>query len=451
LLFLPLEIFSREYLGKLALAVQVADQDIEVVFGHKINVFEIAIRIKSDKFAGVYFENGPKTKNQIFDIMQLKARNFKVVAQFEEPGIQYTDIDEYASVRPSIRDIDLFDQVFTWGSADSNLLNSDCIDSSSSITKETGTLRAWGWGDRGREFYKGEINALKRKENGYVLFISNLAFSNNVLKEREFLNFSNAMSDEKSSQSDYLERLASIDKNFVMVYEKAIDLILENTSFDVILRTHPVENAEYWRLKYGGSSRVKISSTGPVTPLVLGSKLVIHSGSTVGIESAYVGTPTLSLCYFNSLKQIDWISNLLSLRPKSFDEMNLMLNNIEDIWNINNEIRIGILRNRFRNFETNSDQVLLNIRTQLLILFENEIRLNMKFFLRVTTFLNNTKQNPFIRRGNSTGAILDRSKRPKILLRTVKSDVQKLCKMFGINDLLVSPLGGSTFIISKKK
>ena len=116
IIFLPIEIKSRELKPKLYLAYQALKKDYYCFIGDKAGIF------RSVKYfsPGVYFYksiNFPDTDH----IKKIKKLKNIYVAQDEESGFTHSskkDLQKYITVRSSKINVSLIDKFFNWGQFD---------------------------------------------------------------------------------------------------------------------------------------------------------------------------------------------------------------------------------------------------------------------------------------------------------------------------------------------
>ena len=119
MIYIPIEIFSREYRSKLAVAIKLASDGIPICFGHKSFVRSL---YKSSKVPGVIYNKGVGDEVQKLDYQKDVDAGHLFVAQDEEAGIIYDDYMDFYTERTSSHDLSQISKFFTWGDADQNFL-----------------------------------------------------------------------------------------------------------------------------------------------------------------------------------------------------------------------------------------------------------------------------------------------------------------------------------------
>jgi hypothetical protein len=110
-----MEVFAREYLGKLALSVELMRNDFEVVIGHNHLVRSLALDSKKES---IFYEIKGESSANMPHLLALKKNGICIVGQDEEAGISYSNFTDFIKFRPEVNNIDKFDSFFLWGEDD---------------------------------------------------------------------------------------------------------------------------------------------------------------------------------------------------------------------------------------------------------------------------------------------------------------------------------------------
>jgi surface carbohydrate biosynthesis protein len=105
--------------------------------------------------------------------------------------------------------------------------------------------------------------------------------------------------------------------------QSIVELIhaLRGTKIDahIIIRPHPSENITLWQNAFDTIKGVSVIREGDHLPWTAGASLLVHPGSTTGLESAILGTPTMNLCCHENEWHGLYLSTLLNPLFKSID------------------------------------------------------------------------------------------------------------------------------------
>lgn len=88
----------------------------------------------------------------------------------------------------------------------------------------------------------------------------------------------------------------SIDFGIFVEFIQAVASHLPAQKF--LLRPHPSENAEIYRLLFSDFPNVQVDRKGNIVPLILAAKALVTSNCTTALEAVMCGTPTLNLSRF---------------------------------------------------------------------------------------------------------------------------------------------------------
>ncbi|HEY8258069.1 MAG TPA: surface carbohydrate biosynthesis protein [Gemmatimonadales bacterium] len=91
-------------------------------------------------------------------------------------------------------------------------------------------------------------------------------------------------------------------KDYVEAEEQAISLVIalardlhrDYPSIEIVLRPHPFENLERYRVPLGDAPRIRIENATPVQGEIAAASVVIQRSCSTAIESGLAGVPTLS-------------------------------------------------------------------------------------------------------------------------------------------------------------
>ena len=431
--YLPLEVFQREYAGKLALALKLVDAGFKVIIGHVHFVRDYALDSSSP---GIYYDiKGQSLANQRY-LEYLKNAGFRIVLQDEEAGINYVEYADFALLRPEVRNLDLFDVIFAYGQKDFEYLVKHNFNSRILLT---GSPRTSLWGDLGANFYSDLVDQYKHEFGEYILFVSNNTFQNGFINRRRAMALKAASGYKKTYSKAERKRktweIESANVNF-----KVIDNLLEKTNLNIVIRPHPVEHSGTWSERFAGVRRIFVKDEGAITPLILGAKFLIHNSSTVGLESIALGIPTFTLSRLvhaqgfkflsdelaNKIGFVDNFSRILDSHNESLADLSLLHNaitNLGDVKAIDNQVEIiSQIAHGIKGTSLN--------RTPFIDESSNLIRRAIRRLIY----------------GKNEFAMLDKVKRPEITLQNINDDVENFKSIFGIRSSInIVKLNRSTF------
>ena len=317
--YLPLEIYRREYLPKLILAITLAQRGIDVVIGSKPFVINLALKSKKP---GIYFEKSSKADKGMRHIDLLKKKRFKLIAQDEEAGITISDMNKF-DVDRGFKNIFYFDKFFCWGQRDFSYIKNR-YDFKNVV--RTGSPRTLTWGEIGKKYWSKEILMLKYNHSRYVLFVSNLSIKNGILPPEKAKLIQNEFGVPIYTEQD-IEVFTSNEEKLFEKFIQVIELVLQETKLNIVIVLHPTELREKWDIFFKSQSRICIVSPKSIDPYVLSCDAVIASNSTVIYQAIASGVPTYTLASLVELdKSPDLLPSTVAIKAKSTIELLALLN-----------------------------------------------------------------------------------------------------------------------------
>ena len=411
-IYLPMEIYNREYWGKLALASQLIELGHPVTIGHNHAVRREALQSQEPS---VFYETKGKLSHTMEHLDLLRDRGVKLVGQDEEAGISFSKFAEFKKWRPEVEGVGYFDAFFAWGQEDYEEFLK--FGNSSNIFR-TGSPRTLFWGEFGEKFFSSEIQKLRQKYGPYVLVITNTTSKNSIVSKRQTKGIMRSM----NYDSSYFKLLKGREIWEEETYSRtlqAIERILEESDLNVLIRPHPVENENAWRDVYKGNKRVNVNKSGGGTPMVLGAEGIVHAGSTLGLESVFHGKNTISLRGLIRSEE----------SPMSANEFSANIDNLDQLVPaLSSGIKIKTQLAKMERLVTRwSDPEVLALQAEILLQTKKtrgESQSLLKSDIKQPSAISNIFRR--VRYGKSPTQSLHSNKRPVIEQRTVSEDFRKL-------------------------
>ena len=341
-IYIYCEIFSREFDSKLLLAILAASKGHEVIISD-IESIEKGVNRGFLKPGIFHTKSLTPSKKKILRHETFKKAGLRISSIDEEGGLVIKGYDQFAKRRYSIDTLETAAMVFTWGKEDSETLKKIFPKYSSKIYM-TGSPRVDLW----RSIFSNYLNSPSHfPKKPYILIVSNLGTVNGNYLFHEQI--------QKLKKSDYHKRdpniinvlfgRASEHIKIIYAFVEAIKLLAKNNKgYDIVLRPHPTENIEAWKIYLEDIDNVHVIREGPINAWVKNSFVVMHNGCTTAYE-AIVSKKTLisyvpfTLKYGNDLpNQLGYIVN----------DKHSLLNLVNDIFSntkTNNEKKIDSPKN----------------------------------------------------------------------------------------------------------
>lgn len=323
-IYIKVEVFAREFRGRLLLAAVAAARGHRVVIGPPGSIIE---PLASGKLpVGLLHEKSiSPSMRRIAQMEALKKRGCYITCQDEESygiDVKYCDFLRY---RMDGRTLSLVDRFFCWGEHDYEEVLSNNRSHDNKIVM-TGNPRVDLWR---AHFQKATNSNQVDSDKDYILIPTNFgaAVSVESFWERAKKLENNGYFREGDYERWFFEKEAKrlpIIFGFVQLVR---ELANSFPSITILLRPHPTESAKAWECFFSGLGNVLVSKKGDIGALIKNAKMVVHNGCTTGLEAAAVGTPVVS---FQPDGMWDGLSfaNEVSIRCTRCDQVIEVMNKI---------------------------------------------------------------------------------------------------------------------------
>tara|TARA_B100001057_G_C22857019_1_gene953061 strand:- start:1980 stop:3287 length:1308 start_codon:yes stop_codon:yes gene_type:complete len=323
-LYLPIEIYNREFQSRLLIAMESASKGMKVYMGR---VLEYLLR---DFFVPgiVLYKSITPSDSRIEELKFFKKNNFIITSMDEEVGLVQTNT-KYLKERYANKSLELTDKVFTWGQFDYNNLSRKYKKYKKKFIK-SGNPRIDFWRKDFDFFFKKK----KLEYKNYILFSLNF----NNWSQKEFKKVIGYLKEE-----GYIDRGVTVSrvtkihkdtKRMSKKFDKLITTLSNQTNSTIIVRPHPVDKSKKYNFlnKY---RNIKVIKEGNISEWIYHAKIVVHTGCAGGLEASVRGKPTISYLPFKS-SHGHAFSNKYSKKTKNLNEC---LNVIKKMTNDNNKIK----------------------------------------------------------------------------------------------------------------
>jgi surface carbohydrate biosynthesis protein len=445
--YLPLEIYSREYTGKLALASELLKSDVEIIMGYNLGVRAAVLNDceSTNNPSGegaVYYEIKGQSLRGMEHLNLFSKAGITIVGQDEEAGISYSNFQDFITLRPETKGLDLYDAYFAYGEVD---YRSYTLGKNLDKVHLTGSPRLSFWGELGKEFYKENISEARNRYGEFVLVASNTTVQNRIMSLRQMKKIPESLGYSKHYKKTNLKIRGQWEKEAFQVTVDSVKEILQSTDLNILIRPHPVEDQQIWIDKFAYTSRVFVDKSGPVTPIILAAKSVIHTGSTVGLESIICEIPTISLRGLITRSWFTMLPDEYSHQPSSWEELSRLLNNDLVFKNDRSQFRKYLSFCGTLEAIEKQTEIILNLpRKNRVPIPKTKSSLNyLSFLMRIIDR---------IRFGKSATGALNINKRPVITLAQFQCDLTRMNGITGNErDFNIQEIEESTFRVTNVK
>jgi len=263
--------------------------------------------------AGIYFDKS-LAKNKLEFFRDLKKRGFKIISIDEEGLSSRNNMLKYVTQRISPSTLMLVDKVFTWGKSEKDIIV-DHYPSFDNKIVATGNVRVDLFDAKFVDLYENIVNSLIKQYGRYILFPSSFSV-NHASGVTNQLNNLKKLGRIKTEQ-DY-EHYSKKNEFFRNTYNKYYKLVetVANTYKDcsIIIRPHPSEDRNPWKKLTKINKNVFLRTDFSISPWIYGSKCVVHSSCTTGLEAFLMSKPVISYLPYTNNEFVKHISNDVSVR-----------------------------------------------------------------------------------------------------------------------------------------
>jgi len=317
-LYLHIEISVRELDSKLLLGTLAASKGHQVIISDLIGILR---GVKSKTLAPGIFHTKSLTpsKGKMATHNLLTKRGFGITSIDEEAALNDHGYDSFARARYSEDMIGQAQAVFGWGPEDTETLKKFYPKHSHKIYK-TGSPRADLW-EKTFSDYWDLPPTLPNKP--FLLISCNTGYANNVRTFGELIEMENERGRFKNVPN-YLEtRIGRTYEDFkkIIEYIKAIRyLSTNNNDFQIVLRPHPAEDINAWKIMLQDIPNVQVIHDGPINAWIKHAFAVMHNSCTSALETVIQNKPLVTYIPYEQ-KYNPKLSNELGYQVKTQEEL----------------------------------------------------------------------------------------------------------------------------------
>ena len=351
-IYINVEITVRELDGNLLLAVLAAARGHQVIVSDSEGILK---GINSGVLAPGIFHTKSLTPadHKIARHKALVDKDFMITSIDEEAGVDINGYLEMAKTRFSDHTIEQASAVFGWGSDDVDSLKKYYHRHSSKIHK-TGSPRVDLW----KPFFSDYWGIPKKvPEKPFLLVSSNMFGANGLVPFHKIIKsktgFGYYKRDKELFKKDFIRAGEAYFKTEAFI--AAIKhLAVKNNGYDIVLRPHPTEDIEAWRVYLEGIPNVHIIKEGSISGWVHNAFAIMHCNCTTALEATISNKPVVTYDTFKQTFYGDAPPNKLGYLVKSREELLSKVNMLFDDMRSGNKKNIS---------EKDAEEVALKIYT----------------------------------------------------------------------------------------
>ncbi|MBC8036548.1 MAG: hypothetical protein H7X89_04965 [Rhizobiales bacterium] len=311
-IILPVETLTREFDAKLHLALRAAARGWRVIFGGRTAIHSALPSLPRS----IYVAKGIRTGNRrIFKL--LDQLGHVIVALDEESLIRQSDeallmmLDEETFNRPRL--------LYAWGKSDADVWRTFKGYHGNSII-EAGNPRIDLLRPELSGYFAPDAAALVQKFGTYVVVSTNFSMVNHYIPDHVRFRTAKGTDVDRSEtlKSGLIEHKSKIFESFRKLIPRLADAI---APVNLVIRSHPSENASVWAAAAAGRKNVHVVHEGPMAPWLMAAKALVQNGCTSAVEAAIIGTPALAFRpHISETYEVD-LSNRLSVDCTTAEEL----------------------------------------------------------------------------------------------------------------------------------
>jgi surface carbohydrate biosynthesis protein len=279
ILYLPVEIYKREFAERLYMGLIAVSRGYCVVIGEANNrVFKIA---KS----GVLFHKDHANWSDDF-LRSAKLRGLKTCA-LDEEGLIIGDVNLYKRARVSMWALNNLDAVFCWGIYQQKVIAEV---SSSSRTIVVGSPKF----DVGK-LYANDRDIVDSQGVIRILINTRFTYNNGVYGDYDIDNLIHLGVIDSYDDIEYYKRLVTSEVRIFDEFCKLIELLGSLDTVRVTIRPHPLERDGKYNELSSKFKNVTVDRIKDLREQIVECDVVVHDGCTTAIEARSLGKPVLGL------------------------------------------------------------------------------------------------------------------------------------------------------------
>jgi len=337
-IYIDVEISLRELDSGLLLAILAASKGHKVLISH---LTEIILGFKSGILApGIFHTTNLAPTNQKILRHQNIINNGSFITSIdEEGGLVDHGYDKFAKVRYSDHTLEQSAAVFGWGLEDAETLKKIYHKHNDKI-HVTGSARADLWKPKFYKYWGTPKNIPKKP---YLLVSSNMHSITKITsfhKEFKYLKQAGYFDRDPGFFSKLFKQAAEDTRKTGAFVEAIIHLANNSNGFDIVLRPHPTENIEAWKIFLEDIPNVHVIQNDSITPWVNNAFAVMHNSCTTAIEATVTRKPVVTYIPFYQEYNSREIPNKLGHKTSTLKELSETVNNLFNDIQINEEEKV---------------------------------------------------------------------------------------------------------------
>ena len=286
-LIIPVETQVREFDAKLLLGCIAAERGFPVIIGSRV-----FIHFQVDSIPrGVYLAKSMTSLSiRMFDI--LRKLGHEIVAWEEEALLRDPDI-EFCRRRLSPITMRQISHLIAWGADDADTFRKYPGYHGAEI-HITGNPRGDLMRPELREFYRTDVEAIRKRFGDFVLVNTNFAEVNHFYPNLN--EFKKAMAKEGTDAASRFD-IGKVQHKLALFnhFREMLPLLCKSVgNSNVVVRPHPTESHLIWNDMAARYDNLHVANDGNIIPWLMAAQALVANSCTTQVEAAVLGAPTVN-------------------------------------------------------------------------------------------------------------------------------------------------------------
>ena len=322
-IYIHLEVSVRELDSKLLLAVIAASRGHEVIISDQESIIK---GLERKLLTPGVFHTKSLTPGLSKIIKHKKLINIgcKITSIDEEGGLVDYGYEQFVRMRYSQKTIKQASAVFTWGPEDHKILKKVFPNYAKKIHM-TGSPRVDLWKPFFNDYW---TNNYKKQTKPFLLIPSNQGFTVKHINDRiKHLEKAEYLRKEPKLIHQILKRESEQFKIISHFIEAIKKLAYKNKNFNIIIRPHPSENIEIWKILLKKFPNVYVNRDDGVSLWIKNAFAILHNGCTTALEASFFKKPIITYAPFKAYYSRK-LANDLGQKVTSLNDLTKKVNKI---------------------------------------------------------------------------------------------------------------------------
>ena len=312
-IILPVETKSREFHGKLLLALHLLRLGHPVLLGEQGRLWDICDLVGP----AIYFDKSvAATRVEWFG--RCRGMGHEVVS-WDEEGLVFFDSWLYRKQRIAPEALSQVSKFFAWGEVQRDAICEEYPQFAEKIHL-CGNPRFDLLRPEMRDFYTPVVEKLRHRFGQMLLINTNFAFYNHYKPQDEVCQLLARYP--IANEPGYMEKWIAMHREMHQAYLCMVPELLQRyPNHTVVLRPHPSESHAPWVEVAKHHPRLHVDASGNVHEWILASEAIVHFNCTTAVESFLLDVPAVAFRPVRYQNYENYLPNALSVNAFSIPEL----------------------------------------------------------------------------------------------------------------------------------